>query len=370
MKRLILSSLIILTSCSTEDDLEKTITNIDKNKSNLISLQNKDQTIPLLTTAILAIEDKNTSKNQRQLYIDKIKTYAKHDPDAMFYLAALYEEGELVTLSEPKARYFYKQAADKDHLLSRYYYSLMLIDGRGGDVNYTDAELNLLINHKKQHLPSSYSLGYVYFRQQKYINVIETLKDKEKNKYSNHLLAISYLELNRNISLAIELLNQSAEKNHQFSHLLLGDIYHHGLYNIAIDTKKSYMHLKSAADTEIPKALFDLAILSIDNLELINNDINVAIENLKLADKKGYPTASFELAKLYDQGKLIKQDFSKAIYWYEKSASHGNNKAMFNLASMYLNGDGVKTSTEKAEYWLQQSASKGNKRAIDILSQE
>ncbi len=45
----------------------------------------------------------------------------------------------------------------------------------------------------------------------------------------NHLLAISYLKLNRNISQAINLLQQSAEKGHQYSHLLLGDIYHHGL---------------------------------------------------------------------------------------------------------------------------------------------
>lgn len=365
MKRLILSSLIILTSCSSVNNSEQ----INTTKSNLISSQNKDQQLSLLTTAILAIEDKETSVSQRQLYIDNIKSYAKDDPDAMFYLAALYEEGKLIPLSEDKARSLYKQAAEKNHLLSRYYYSLMLIDGRGGDINYKEAEENLIINHNNQHVPSSYSLGYLYFIQQQHLKVIELLKEKDNNnEYSDHLLAISYLELNRNISQAIELLQQSAEKGHQYSHLLLGDIYHHGLYEIPIDTQKSFTHLKIAAENELPEALFDLAILSIDNLDLINNDINIAINNLKSADEKGYPAASFELAKLYDKGDLIKQDFNEAIYWYKKSASHGNNKAMYNLASIYINGDGVNMSIPQAEYWLKQSALKGNKRAINILS--
>ena len=126
----------------------------------------------------------------------------------------------------------------------------------------------------------------------------------------------------------------------------------------------------AAASNNHPKALYELATLTIEHPVLIENKINIAITQLEKSDKKGYPEASFELAKLYDQGQLIKQDFSQAVRWYIKSASYGNNKAMFNLASMYLNGDGVKTSIEKAEYWLQQSALKGNKRAIDILSQE
>ncbi|WP_305846257.1 SEL1-like repeat protein [Photobacterium kishitanii] len=369
MKRLILSSLIILTSCSAENTFLQTNSNIDTNKQNLISSQNKDQQQFPLTTAILAIEDKKTSVNQRKLYLDKIISYARDDPDAMFYLAALYEEGKLIPLSEDKARSLYKQAAEKDHLLSRYYYALMLIDGRGGDIDYKEAESHLIINHENQHIPSSYSLGYIYFRQQQHLKVIELLKNnKNNNEYSNHLLAISYLELNRNISQAINLLQQSAEKGHKYSHLLLGDIYHHGLYDIPIDTKKSFTHLKTAAENELPEALFDLAILSIDNLELIDNDINIAINNLKSADEKGYPAASFELAKLYDQGELIKQDFNEAIYWYKKSASHGNNKAMYNLASIYINGDGVNSSISQAEYWLKKSALKGNKRAINILS--
>ncbi|PTB31827.1 SEL1-like repeat protein [Photobacterium phosphoreum] len=369
MKRLILSGLIVISGCSIEKEEPNIISNTHLINKNLISTPNKDQVESPLTIAILAIEDPNTSKNKRQLNINNIKLYALTHPNAMFYLAALYEEGKLVPLSEKKARFLYKQAAEKNHLLSRYYYSLMLMDGRGGDVNYKESELYLTLNHNNNHIPSTYSLGYLYFIQKKHSQVIDTLKkNKNNNEYSNHLLAMSYLELNENISQAINLLQQSAKKGHPYSHLILGDIYRRGLYDISIDTKKSFNHLKYAASEDHPKALFDLALLSIDNLKLINNDINIAINNLKSADEKGYHAASFELAKLYDQGALIKQDFDKAIYWYEKSASHGNNRAMYNLASIYINGDGVDMSISQAEYWLKKSAEKGNKRAIDILS--
>lgn len=373
MKRLILSSLIILTSCSTEkNELPESIDHQKENynSSSISSNENKNETENLspLSKSILIIENEATTAQDRQQQIDKISAIS-NNPDAIFYLAALYEEGVLVPISETKARQLYKQAANMDHSLSRYYYALMLIDGRGGNVNYTDAESHLLVNHSKNHVPSSYSLGYLYFIQKKHDAVIKTLEkdNNQHNEYSSYLLAVSYLELNKKTTTAIDLLQRSAKKGHQYSHLVLGDIYRNGLYQTQVNTQKSFTHLHAAAADNHPKALYDLATLSIEHLELIDNDINIAINQLKTSDKNGYPEASFELAKIYDQGDLITQDYKKAIYWYEKSASHGNNRAMYNLASIYINGDGVESSIEKAKYWLTESAKNGNNRAKSIL---
>ncbi|OBU15666.1 hypothetical protein AYY19_13975 [Photobacterium aquimaris] len=370
MKRLILSSLIILTSCSTEKN-ELPVETEPNNKIKTSSLSydnNKPPTLSPLSKSILIIENESTSNEDRQQQVDQISTLSNNS-DALFYLAALYEEGKLVPLSEAKARKLYQQAAAMEHPLARYYYALMLIDGRGGDVMHDEAESYLLMNHNKGHVPSSYSLGYLYFIQKKHEDVIKTLEknSQQSNEYSSYLLAISYLELNIKTTTAIDLLQRSAEKGHQFSHLILGDIYRKGLYKTPINTKKSYSHLQAAAKQDNPKALYELAMLGIENLDLINNDVDIAITQLKSADKNGYPEASFELAKIYDQGDLIKQDFTQAIYWYKKSASHGNNRAMYNLASIYINGDGVDSSIEKAEYWLIESAKNGNDRAQDIL---
>ena len=369
MKRVILSSLIIISGCSIDTE-EPEATLQEKTIQPTVIETKKIKEISPLTLAILKIEDPKTSSDIRQQQIEKIKKISAYNVDAVFYLAALYEEGKLLPLSEKKARNLYQLAAKKNHALARYYYALMLIDGRGGRVDYDNAESYLLINHNNAHTPSSYSLGYLYFIQKKHENVIKTLEKNshQHNEYSSYLLAISYLELNKKTTIAIDLLQRSAAKGHQFSHLILGGIYRNGLYKTPINTQKSFTHLHAAAANNDPKALYDLATLSIEHLELINNDINIAINQLKTADKNGYPEASFELAKIYDQGNLIKQNFTEAIYWYKKSASHGNNKAMYNLASIYINGDGVDMSISQAEYWLKKSALQGNKRAINILS--
>ncbi|WP_297479018.1 SEL1-like repeat protein [uncultured Photobacterium sp.] len=369
MKKMIVSSLIILCGCSAESNDSNLTNEPELNKPTSMSKNKALQTLSPLSQSILKIENAETSKSEKKNEIKKIEFMAEDDPDAMIYLAALFEEGELVTKSEQKARSLYKKAIEKNHLLARYYYSLMLIDGRGGKTDYANAESNLLINIKNQHAPSSYSLGYLYFIQERHQDVIDILNknDNANNEYSNYLLAISYLELNKNTQQAINLLHNSAKKDHPYSHLVLGDIYRRGLYDIEIDTEKSFKHLNIAAKQNNPKALFDLATLSLENLSLIENDINIAIEQLKSADKNGYPSASFELAKLYDQGDLIEQNFDKAIYWYKRSAAQGNNRAMYNLASIYINGDGVDISMEQAEYWLIESAKNGNHRAKDIL---
>ena len=371
MKKMIVSTLIILCGCATENNESNRLNESESNKPTSISKNNALQTLSPLSQSILNIENADTSNQEKNNEIKKIEFIAEDDPDAMIYLAALYEEGGLVTKSEKKARELYKKAADKDHLLARYYYALMLIDGRGGSADYKEAESNLLINVKNQHDPSSYSLGYLYFIQERHQDVIDILSknDNTNNEYSNYLLAISLLALKKDTPQAIRLLQQSAQKGHPYSHLVLGDIYRRGLYDIEVDTTKSFKHLNIAAKENNPKALFDLATLSIENLTLIENNIGIAIEQLKSADKNGYPSASFELAKLYDQGSLIKQDFDKAIYWYKRSAAQGNNRAMYNLASIYINGDGVDVSIEQAEYWLTESAKNGNSRAKNLLEE-
>ncbi|MEC6813828.1 tetratricopeptide repeat protein [Photobacterium toruni] len=371
MKKMIISTLIILSGCATEKSESSLLNETTLNNADTISTNKMLKTLSPLSQSILNIEDEKIAKKEKMIEIKKIEFMAEDDPDAMIYLAALYEEGTLITQSENKARSLYKKAADKDHLLARYYYALMLIDGRGGDTNHTKAESYLLLNVKNKHDPSIYSLGYLYFIQKKYQHVINTLNqgDNGNNEYSDYLLAISYLELNNNTSQAIQLLEKSAKKDHPYSHLVLGDIYRRGLYNTEINTEKSFKHLNIAAKNDNPKALFDLATLSIENLELIENDLNIAINQLESADKNGYPPASFELAKLYDKGNLIKQDFNKAIFWYKRSAAQGNNRAMYNLASIYINGDGVDISIEKAKYWLIESAKNGNNRAKELLKE-
>ncbi|KPA52046.1 hypothetical protein VT25_18430 [Photobacterium leiognathi subsp. mandapamensis] len=372
MKRLLLPALILFSGCSIDNsEKEKTSTVIKKHADEKKVKQATPAAITL-EERIEKVESPDTYQYEKTHHISAIKKLTIDDPNAMFYIAALYEEGELLPLSPEEARALYKKAADNGHTLARYYLALMLIDGRGGKANHSEAERLLFINHEKSHGPSSYSLAYLYFIHDDFEN---TVKIMESNKIEMHesnayLLAISYLQLNKNLDKAMTLLHDAASKDHKYSHQTLGKIYRHGIHNTKRDLEKSYFHYTEAAKDNDPKVLYEVATLSFKYPFLINSNYDIPLKQLTLAAEENYEPATFQLAKLYDQGYQIQQDYKQALYWYKKSAESGNNKAMYNLASMYANGDGVEESYEQAEFWLEESANHGNKRAIELLAQE
>ncbi|WP_423808236.1 SEL1-like repeat protein [Photobacterium damselae] len=365
MKKLLLSSLVILSGCTLDSNNEmqnttdNTITNIQQNIDKLTEL---DQIIS-------TIEEKKTSDTELKKQLEKLSYMANENSDAMLYLASLYEEGDIISKNLALARSYYSKSAQKNNILARYYYALMLIDGRGGETNHKEAKELLQTNIKDNHEQSTYALAYLHFIDKDYQKTINILSTKKSinSPSSKYLLGISLLEQNQNIDKAVELLTQSStEKNIYASHAL-GKIYAHGKHGQLKDPKKSFFYLKQAVQDNDPNALYDLAMLTLENPELIDNDYNASIEKLINADKYGNKFASFEIAKLYDQGNIVKQNYEKAIYWYKRSAEKGNNRAMYNLASMYANGDGVSVSMSDAEFWLKQSAQYGNQRAIELL---
>ncbi|WP_318472389.1 SEL1-like repeat protein [Photobacterium leiognathi] len=372
MKRLLLPALILFSGCSIDKTEKEKTSAVIKNHVDEKKIKKVTSSATTLEERIQKVESPDTYQYEKTHHISAIQKLAVDDPNAMFYIAALYEEGDLLPLSPEKARELYKKAADKGHTLSRYYLALMLIDGKGGEKNHSEAERLLLINHEKSHAPSSYSLAYLYFIHDDYENAAKLMEsDKvEMNENNAYLLAISYLQLNKNTDKAVTLLHSSASKNHKYSHQTLGKIYRHGIHNTEQDLEKSYFHYTAAAKDNDPKVLYEIATLSFKYPFLIDNNYDIPLKQLTLAAKSDYEPATFQLAKLYDQGYQIKQDYQQAFYWYKKSAESGNNKAMYNLASMYANGDGVEESYEQAEFWLEESANHGNKRAIELLSQE
>ncbi|MCG3865479.1 MULTISPECIES: hypothetical protein [unclassified Photobacterium] len=374
MIRLLLPALVLFSGCSSnilENSKNTEINNktleVKPSKFNVTNSSHPQQSS--LQDLIRKIESNNTYAVEKSAYILDVKKLAEYDPNAMTYIASLYRKGKLLPLSSHKAREYYKKAAEHDHILARYYYALMLIDGEGGDSDHLEAEQLLFINHSQDHATSSYSLAYLYFINDEYKNTIDILEGDniKKNKENEYLLAISYLQANKNIDRAIALLHSSANKNHLYSHHTLGKIYRFGSHNVNADLNKSYYHFSQAAKDNNAKALYQLATLGFTYPFLIHNNYDIALKQLTLSAEKHYEPAIFKLAKLYDQGYQIKQNYELAFHWYKISADYGNNKAMYNLASMYANGDGVPESYNDAEYWLRKSAENGNQHAKTLL---
>ncbi len=360
----------------TQSHLKNNDTKIQKtNETVQHKTQNKEQKyknnieLTKLDRIIATLDIKGLTDIEIKEQITQLGELAKKNTDAMVFLAALYEEGSVLTKNLTEARRLYKEAAKKNNHLARYYYGLMLIEGRGGNIDLQTAEKYLLENHKNKHLPSTHALAHIYSLQEKSKAVIALLENKDLslNPHSKYILAISYLQQNKNEAAAIKMLKDAAENNNPLAYQTLGKIYLYGLHHQDKNSDHSFYYLKKAAESDMPIALYDLAVLISAHPELINNEHHYILKILTKAHQLGNENASFEIAKMYDMGNAITQDYKKAFFWYEKSAISGNSRAMYNLASMYTSGDGVDVSIPKATYWLKKSAALGNKRAINIL---
>ncbi|BAX54939.1 hypothetical protein PDPUS_2_00353 [Photobacterium damselae subsp. piscicida] len=95
MKKLLLSSLVILSGCTLDSNNEmqnttdNTITNIQQNIDKLTEL---DQIIS-------TIEEEKTSDTELKKQLEKLSYMANENSDAMLYLASLYEEGDIMVVT-------------------------------------------------------------------------------------------------------------------------------------------------------------------------------------------------------------------------------------------------------------------------------
>jgi localization factor PodJL len=90
--------------------------------------------------------------------------------------------------------------------------------------------------------------------------------------------------------------------------------------------------------------------------------------SLRVAAAKGDPSAEFEVASRFAQGKGIPKDFVKAAEWYQRAASRGSAPAQYRLGGLYERGIGVKPDPARARAWYRRAAELGNVKAMHNLA--
>jgi localization factor PodJL len=90
--------------------------------------------------------------------------------------------------------------------------------------------------------------------------------------------------------------------------------------------------------------------------------------SLRVAAAKGDPSAEFEVAARFAEGKGVKQDFKQAIVWYLKAAARGFAPAQYRLGTLFERGLGEKTDLAKARVWYRRAADQGNIKAMHNLA--
>jgi TPR repeat protein len=76
------------------------------------------------------------------------------------------------------------------------------------------------------------------------------------------------------------------------------------------------------------------------------------LKDLTSQAENGNAEIQFQLARIYDDGKLVPRDFDKALHWYKKAAMNEYGEAQFTLGYFYCRGIGVKEDKEIANEWL------------------
>jgi localization factor PodJL len=90
--------------------------------------------------------------------------------------------------------------------------------------------------------------------------------------------------------------------------------------------------------------------------------------SLRLAAAKGDPSAEFEVAARFAEGKGVQQDLKQAVAWYQRAATRGFAQAQYRLATLYERGLGVKADLARAKVWYKRAAEQGNVKAMHNLA--
>src|SRR5579883_2017669 len=89
---------------------------------------------------------------------------------------------------------------------------------------------------------------------------------------------------------------------------------------------------------------------------------------LRSAALKGDPTAAYEIAVRFAEGKGVATNYEEAVKWYDRAAQAGLIPATFRLGTLYEKGLGVKKDADIARRYYVQAAERGNAKAMHNLA--
>ncbi|MDR3469867.1 MAG: hypothetical protein P4M07_28390, partial [Xanthobacteraceae bacterium] len=89
---------------------------------------------------------------------------------------------------------------------------------------------------------------------------------------------------------------------------------------------------------------------------------------LRAAALRGDPTAAFEVASRYSDGRGVPVNYDEAMKWFDRASDGGVVPAMFRLGTMYEKGLGGKKDIDAARRYYIRAAERGNAKAMHNLA--
>ncbi|MEH6575447.1 MAG: SPOR domain-containing protein [Amphritea sp.] len=134
------------------------------------------------------------------------------------------------------------------------------------------------------------------------------------------------------------------------------------------DSKAAFETCLPLAEQGSGEASFILSNLYTQGIGDKQPDLQQALVWLLESAKQGHAPACFNLAALYERGKVVDQDYALAYSWYERGAQRGHTGSQFKVGVMSLKGIGTEKNAKKAQAWLGKAAESGNQNAQVTLA--
>ena len=161
--------------------------------------------------------------------------------------------------------------------------------------------------------------------------------------------------IEKDLRLAFEWANKSANQNYPLAQAILGQIYHFGEGVDKNDTK-AFEWFQKAAENGCSVGQYNLACAYFSGRGTKAND-KEAFRWMKKAseDSKGeaYGIANYRLAQMYLNEWGVKKEFNKGFEYAKKAANSGSAEANYLVGDLYHSGKGCDKNYDQAtKYYL------------------
>ncbi|MDW7691061.1 tetratricopeptide repeat protein [Flammeovirgaceae bacterium SG7u.111] len=311
---------------------------------------------------------------QNVIRLNEIKSQARQGkPEAIYQLAKIYEEGKSGDRVNSKRIYsLYLESANYSYDSAQYEVGRLSESGTGTNMDLQNAKNYYKGAADQNHAKAAFRLAQIYEReknQELAIDYYLTAFTRGYAEAGSKLETLPVAQLaNKNRPSYIMYM---AEKGDPESMYKLGLAYANGA-GVEKNTKKSFELFRLAARKEYGPAQYELGKIYAKGLK-VNEEyvqppsVRLAVVNYVRAANKGVAAADKELENYTVRNFLSVDDKDYQIYEARKGGGGSENK-QYQLYLRYLNGNGVPKDEKKALEYCQMAALSGNADAALALA--
>ena len=293
------------------------------------------------------------------------------DKEAMFNIAAIYDNGEICKKDPYKAAMWYQRAAESGDAQAMDNLAFLLEKGpeemrnekaafewyiKAAENGLAGAWTDVATCYKRGvGIPQSFDKAKEY-----YLKAAES-DNPERAYYNLFLLYTDGIATSPDTKESIYWLHKAAEKGVPEACWHLGMHYKIGI-GVEKDLAQAFRWFDLAAEKGYPDALYEVGQMYLSGI-VVEEDEKKGYEYIRKSSKY-LPEAMRTLGLCYSKGKGCKQDYAKALECYTIAANAGNADAQYDLGIVYRYGEGVPQDFLKAIEWYEKAIEQGHTGAM------